>query len=336
VGGQSQQGYVGLSGSMSRDGAPGCASSSSFKTRRPRFFNAGRVFSTLWTEESDGDTSVPEIRSFVVVGQGTQSSNCLRVRSFFVAYQKPDTLLTEADLSEYGSLYSSKQPKAIPGVKKKPLRVELSQALAGGEIREPSLIHYKKLYQIEHDVRAKDIGHMDSRNQKLLHEYSSEYTITDTHSPAPSNDVSAIITNINDALELASTVLQYVGDVKEFSEDIVRIRDDVSSIMGLLFTLANRMKKAEDEQGDDDRSWLASFQPLSIPGGPIEQLKSLLELLAARLVPADSTHKLGTPLKWALEQEDIEGAIVILSRQKSRLLLTLQNDPETDEYVVID
>jgi hypothetical protein len=306
----------------------------SFKTRKPKFFNTGRVFSTLWTDETDSD---PEVRSFVVVGEGAQACTCLWVRTFHAwGLRKPVVVMTEADLEEYGLVYNSKIPKLVNGIKKTPLRVELSTTLSTGEIREPTLLHYKKFFQVQHDAKAKDIGRLDSKSQKLLHEYSSEYTASEI--PTSSNDASDLITYINDAMELASTVLQYIGDVKDFSEDCVKIREQISSTMGLLFTLANRIKKAEDEQGDDttDRAWLAAFQPLSVSDGPIEQFKGALEHLSAALVPKDGAHKLGTPLKWDVGDEHIEAVSRSVTQQKSRFVLALQNDAEMKEYVMVD
>ena len=304
----------------------------SFKVRKPKFFKIGRVFSAWYSEATAGE--LPGTCSFVVIGEGAQSCTCLRARSYTWSFRKPDLLLDEATLAEHGLVYSNKTPKPAQFVftKKKPLRVELSSSLQGGEIREPTLLHYGKVYTIDHEIRAKDIGYLDSNSKKLLHEYICEYT--GSEQPIPKNDVSTIIANINDALQLSSTVVQYICDVKEPPEDSTKIANEIGSTSWLLRVLKDRIKQAEDELPDDavERTWLAAFQPLSAAGGSIDMFKDTLDHLAARLVPKEVSHKMGTPLKWELKQEDVTSSIEAISKQRSRFVIALQNDPD---YVVV-
>jgi hypothetical protein len=312
---------------------------SSFKPRKPKFFKIGRVFSAWYSEAGVADTPLSHgVCSFVVIGEGAQSCTCLRARSYTLSSIPPQFLLPENDLLEHGLVYSNKPPKPgqFPFTKKKPLRVELSSSLAGGEIREPTLVHYGKVYTIDHDARAKDIGYLDSNSKRLLHEYSCEYTgSTSLDHPSPGNDASTIITNIDDALQLSSTLVQYICDVREPPEDCTKIVSEIGSTSWLLHVLKDRIKQSEDEQPDDsvERTWLAAFQPLSTAGGPIENFKTTLEQLTGRLVQKEASHKMGTPLAWTLAPEEITKALEDITKQRSRFVIALQNDLD---YVVVD
>jgi hypothetical protein len=307
---------------------------SSFKTRKPKFFKTGRVFS-IWNSEASGG-ELPGIRSFIVVAEGAQSCLCIRVQSYTKSFRRPAILLDETALAEHGLVYSSKVPKPVPFTNKKPLRVELPLPLSSGEIREPTLVHYAKRYTIDHDVRAKDFGSLDASSKKLIHEYCYEYTVSDQ--PVGTNDATNFITSIDDVLQASITIIQHISDVKDSSEACNKIRDEIESASYLLFMLKERIKQVEDEQADDavERPWLTAFQPLGESGDLVEHFKGTQEFLLAKLDPKDAPHKVGTPLKWEFNEIEVINILESLARQKSRLRLALQNDPETKEYVVVD
>jgi hypothetical protein len=148
-----------------------------------KFFQAGRVFSTLWTVPASGMTNNNEtftsyvkygekvhtkIRRFVVVKQKTRSCTCLPVTSYEgKGFKKPDI-----DISEHGPIYSSKRPRSVPEITKKALKVILSKN--ADPLKDPSLINYGCMYTVETNVKVMDVGLLDKDSLELLLDYYEE------------------------------------------------------------------------------------------------------------------------------------------------------------------
>ncbi|EPE31681.1 hypothetical protein GLAREA_12437 [Glarea lozoyensis ATCC 20868] len=148
-----------------------------------KFFQAGRVFSTLWTVPASGMTNNNEtftsyvkygekvhtkIRRFVVVKQRARSCTCLPVTSYEgKGFKKP-----EIDISEHGPIYSSKRPRSVPEITKKALKVILSKN--ADPLKDPSLINYGCMYTVETNVKVMDVGLLDRDSLELLLDYYEE------------------------------------------------------------------------------------------------------------------------------------------------------------------
>jgi len=305
---------------------------SSFRTRKSEFYTVGRVFSALWTCD-DSDVSSSEICSFVVVRRSTQVCTCHRLRTFHNwGPRKPDIILTEAVLEDYSLVYSSRPPKPVNGITKMPLRVELSSALSAGEIREPTLLHYGKFYQIGCNIKTKKIGSLDTKSMELFVKYSQEYIVLDLTNIG--TDIFDFRTSVIEAMDLSSTLLQYICDVRDCSDDCATIRDETATTMGFLYALSTQLKNAEETGAG--RGLFSAYQQAFAPGGPIEQFKGGIQHLIAKLVPTGTFHKPGTALHWTVEEEDVAAVLNTVRRQKISLGLTLQNDTETNAYVLVD
>ncbi len=122
-------------------------------------------------------------------------------------------------------------------------------------------------------------------------------------------------------LQLTSTVVHYINDVKDASEERLRIRDEISSTSFLLYMLKDRIQQAHSSE-----LWLSMVQSLDVPKGPLEQFKRALEQLASRLAPCQGLKKIRNALTWPFQREEIEEILSTIERQKSLFDLTLQND----------
>ena len=122
-------------------------------------------------------------------------------------------------------------------------------------------------------------------------------------------------------LQLSSTVINYLSDVKGGPKELQRIRLEISSILSLLITLQDQADQAT--AGDACSSTLRS---LNVPNGPFQQFHSALERLASRLAPVEGWEKVGKAFKWPFEKEEMRDILNIVERLKTFLTLARQND----------
>ena len=134
-------------------------------------------------------------------------------------------------------------------------------------------------------------------------------------------DPLCISASIIAVLQLTSTVVQYINDVKDASEERLRIRDEISSTSFLLYMLKDRIQQARSGE-----LWLSSVQSLDVPNGPLDQFRRALEQLASRLAPSKGLRKIRKALVWPFQREEIKEILSTIERQKLLFDLTLQND----------
>lgn len=134
-------------------------------------------------------------------------------------------------------------------------------------------------------------------------------------------DPLSISASIIALLQLTSTVVRYLNDVKDAFDERLRIRDEITSASFLLYMLRDRA-----EQASLGEAWLSTVRSLSVPKGPLEQFKRALEQLATRLAPVNELAKIGKALKWPFQREEIKDILSTIERQKSLFDLALQND----------
>ncbi|KAH8591816.1 hypothetical protein B0O99DRAFT_266319 [Bisporella sp. PMI_857] len=158
-----------------------------------RFFRAGRVFLTLWTEAFAGNLTTHDatflsqvscvihgekvyskIRRFVVVKQMETSCLCLPVTTYDGRGHKKRGI----KLEQHGQIYSHDKPRKPTGIKKDPLKVVLAHGATG---LNNSLINYGKVYCVEANVKVRDVGKLDHESEKLLKRYFKE-VVTDEDS----------------------------------------------------------------------------------------------------------------------------------------------------------
>ena len=122
-------------------------------------------------------------------------------------------------------------------------------------------------------------------------------------------------------LQLSSTVINYLSDVKGGPKDLQSIRLEISSILSLLITLQDQADQAT--AGDACSPTLRS---LNVPNGPFQQFHSVLERLASRLAPVEGWKKVGKAFKWPFEKEEMHDILNTIERLKTLLSLARQHD----------
>ena len=135
-------------------------------------------------------------------------------------------------------------------------------------------------------------------------------------------DPLSISASITALLQLTSTVIQYMNEVKGAPEDRRRILSELASINGILFVLQDQADQAK--QGDQ---WCSTLQSLTVPEGPLDQFRRALERLSSKLAsPATGLKKLGKAIIWPFQKEEIKEILGSIERLKALLNLARQND----------
>jgi hypothetical protein len=145
-----------------------------------KFFTVGRVFAMLWTEPTGdktdnestfvstivfGERVYSKIRRFVVIKEGTRDCQCLALSTFGGLGTKKPGLKQ----SDYAAVYEAgregnhegrRRGRRAPTFPEEPgLKKALAIFLEAKEtIHRMSRINFKKVYTVEHNVKAKKIG----------------------------------------------------------------------------------------------------------------------------------------------------------------------------------
>jgi len=148
-------------------------------------------------------------------------------------------------------------------------------------------------------------------------------------------DPLSVIASIVAILQATGCVVQYISDIKDFRQERISLRNEISSASWPLHMLHDRIvqeQKRLDADGDEaDGSWLSSVLMLGTAGGPLEQFKSVLDKLEREIAPpgrkgGKTMQTLGKMLTWPFQKDDIERYLRMIERQKSMFYLALQND----------
>ncbi|KAI9860643.1 MAG: hypothetical protein M1813_006068 [Trichoglossum hirsutum] len=95
----------------------------------------------------------------------------------------------------------------------------------------------------------------------------------------------------------------------------------VVALSGLLYHLRNLV-----EQDQQKREWLETMRSLSVPDGPLDQLRGSLGFLSAKLAPQEGLKKVGKALSWPFHGQEVREVLEAMERQKFLISLAMQND----------
>lgn len=116
----------------------------------------------------------------------------------------------------------------------------------------------------------------------------------------------------------AKTVLEYLNDVKEASEERAKLLVETQATMSILWRL--EIHAREDE-------WKGTLDALSTPGGPFEQLGQELFRMQKKLNrPADKWTQHARSLLWYFSKQEINAHFMRIERLKSLFGLALDNN----------
>jgi hypothetical protein len=134
-------------------------------------------------------------------------------------------------------------------------------------------------------------------------------------------DPLGISASIIAVLQLIGTIVQYLDRLKSAPQERQRILDELISIAGILSVLKDLAERQQHGDG-----WIVTIRSLSVPRGPLEQFKTALECLVAKLEPVHGLRNLGKRVIWPFQTTEIQDILRVIERQKSLFNLALQND----------
>jgi hypothetical protein len=131
-------------------------------------------------------------------------------------------------------------------------------------------------------------------------------------------DPVSLSASIASLLQVASTVVKCINGMKDAPAELKRLMIEVSSTRGILSDLNGLVHSS--------KTVLVAVQSLNGPGGPLEQLRSSLELLDRKLTPVVGLNAVGTALAWPFRKGEIRDVLCAIERHKTLFSLALQND----------
>jgi hypothetical protein len=139
-------------------------------------------------------------------------------------------------------------------------------------------------------------------------------------------EVIGMTASIATLLELSGKILAYLRDVKGSEKDCNRLKLGVRSTQGILETLNETV---EDAKAESQEKWSATIRNLNKDEGPLKQIDEALRTLDHILQKASSPtglRRIGNKFRWPFKKEEVEKWLEAIERQKSFLLLALEND----------
>lgn len=127
--------------------------------------------------------------------------------------------------------------------------------------------------------------------------------------------------SISAVLQLGGTILSYLIDVRDATEDRMKFAMELSALNSLLTVFQNRIQ--ESKSGDP---WFTTTRGLGVVNGPLDQLKSDLERLASKLEPVKGLRKVERMLTWKFNKTEVVNILNKIERLKTLISFALSND----------
>ncbi|RYP20071.1 hypothetical protein DL765_002997 [Monosporascus sp. GIB2] len=127
-------------------------------------------------------------------------------------------------------------------------------------------------------------------------------------------------------LDLSGKILAYLRDVKDGPKDCNRLKLEVRSTEGILKTLKETV---EDAEAEPQEKWSTTIRTLNKDEGPLKQLEEVLHTLnniLEKTASATGLRRIHSKFLWPFKKEDTKKWLDDIERQKSFLLLALEND----------
>ncbi|KAG8525235.1 uncharacterized protein KY384_008879 [Bacidia gigantensis] len=132
-------------------------------------------------------------------------------------------------------------------------------------------------------------------------------------------EILGAVSSIATLIELSFKVSRYLVSVKDGSKDRDRLRQELSSIAGLLFFMKDQATLA---LAGEDPAISSTLEVLMGPQGPIAQFQQSLDILESKLAGG----KIGKAIIWPFRKDEVKDILARLERQKSLFVLAQQND----------
>lgn len=131
-------------------------------------------------------------------------------------------------------------------------------------------------------------------------------------------DPLSITASIIAVLQLTSSILQVLNDVRCAYEGHAKLHAEIKSAKYILETLKNLSQ--------DDKLGFAWEKTLIMLEDPIKDFSEALETLLRKLKPANGVKKIGQAISFPFEKKEVTSILQSIERQKSLFALAIHND----------
>lgn len=123
-------------------------------------------------------------------------------------------------------------------------------------------------------------------------------------------------------IQLSSTVLEYLNDVKNASKDRVKCAVETANLYSLLVSLRFRL------EGSSHEPWYNAVRALEVQNGPLDQFKQVLEQLQlqTRMTGRGRLKNIGNKLMWKFSKEEVNSMLARTERLKTLVQVALDMD----------
>ncbi|OAL24496.1 hypothetical protein AYO22_05285 [Fonsecaea multimorphosa] len=135
--------------------------------------------------------------------------------------------------------------------------------------------------------------------------------------------VLGLVSSIAGLIETTVKIISYVNDVQNAPTERAQLARHASSLLAMLTDLRYRVEEAKSTSD----AWFTALRGLGVSGGPLDQLRDQLELLATKLdPPRGRLQRVGRALTWTLDKKEIEKILEQIEHVEMLVMLALQND----------
>jgi hypothetical protein len=131
----------------------------------------------------------------------------------------------------------------------------------------------------------------------------------------------SVAASIIAVVQLTSKVITYLNDVRDAPKECRNCVVEISNANTLLLKLDLRLDESKSQQ-----LWFTEVQALAGEDGPLEQYRSALQLLLAKVEPTNKMRMLVNRLLWKHIKEEVASIFAKTERLKTLVSIALEMD----------
>jgi hypothetical protein len=134
-------------------------------------------------------------------------------------------------------------------------------------------------------------------------------------------DPISITASIIAILELTTTLMGYINDVRRATREQAKVAVEASNLYSLLINLRFRV---EESRSNDP--WFTQVKLLGRENGPLDQFKDVLEKMVEQISSSRKRDQVKSALTWKFTKSEVDNALQRMERLKSLIQCALTED----------
>jgi hypothetical protein len=131
----------------------------------------------------------------------------------------------------------------------------------------------------------------------------------------------SVAASIIAVVQIAGRVIIYLSDVKDAPRECGQCLIEVCNSNTLLLKLRDRLSESNSTE-----PWHTEVQALADKDGPLDQYKSTLQRLRAKVESTNKMRKLANILTWNFIKEEVTSILARMERLKTLVSIALEMD----------